>query len=88
MTVTKKRGRKPKAKETPPEPPKETYDKEIADKLIQDSHERGLEQGRQEVWVAVANFIQGRMNAYFEAKQDDMAKESRDILIAIKQNIK
>ncbi len=65
-----------------------TYDKEFADKLIKESYERGLSTGKQEAFTTLATFLQQRMTIYFENRKDDIAKEYRDILLLIRQNIK
>ena len=65
-----------------------TYDKEYADKLIKKSHDNGVQIGQQQAWSSMANFLQQRMTVYFESRQDDLAKECRDILLLIKPNIK
>lgn len=67
---------------------KSVYDKEFADKLIKQNYEKGIQVGHQEIYKVVANFLQQRMNLYFESRHDDLAKECRDILLLIKQNIK
>lgn len=77
------------AKKTPAKSDnKSVYDKEFADKLIKQNYEKGIQVGHQEIYKVVANFLQQRMNLYFESRHDDLAKECRDILLLIKQNIK
>tara|TARA_Y100001938_G_scaffold144236_1_gene218460 strand:+ start:577 stop:846 length:270 start_codon:yes stop_codon:yes gene_type:complete len=77
------------AKKTPAKSnDKSVYDKEFADKLIRQNYEKGILVGQQEIYKILANFLQQRMNLYFESRRDDLAKECRDILLIIKQNIK
>jgi len=65
-----------------------TYDKEYVDKLKQKSFAKGLEVGQQQVYAAMVNFFQQRMNTYFELRQDELAKECREVLTLIKPNLK
>ena len=65
-----------------------TYDKEYTDKLIKKGYEDGLESGQQQVYAAMVNFFQQRMNTYFELRQDELAKECREVLSLIKPNLK
>tara|TARA_R110000824_G_scaffold14308_2_gene60995 strand:+ start:325 stop:582 length:258 start_codon:yes stop_codon:yes gene_type:complete len=82
MAVTKKAPKKLKSQSAT------TYDKEYADKLIKKGYEDGLESGQQQVYAAMVNFFQQRMNTYFELRQDEMAKECREVLSLIKPNLK
>ena len=65
-----------------------TYDKEYADKLKQESYDQGIDAGQQQVYAGVVAFLQQRMNTYFELRQDELAKECREILTLIKPNLK
>lgn len=65
-----------------------TYDKEYADKLKQESYDQGIDAGQQQVYAAMVAFFQQRMNTYFELRQDEMAKECREVLTLIKSNLK
>ena len=64
-----------------------TYDKDYADNLITENYQKGVKDGQQQIWNNVAVFLQTRMNTYFEARQDELAKECREILLLIKPNI-
>ena len=65
-----------------------TYDKEYTDKLKQESYDQGIDAGQQQVYAGVVAFLQQRMNTYFELRQDELAKECREILTLIKPNLK
>ncbi len=58
------------------------------ERLINEAYSRGRAEGGQEVYQAYAAFLQKRMLEHFENKNDDLAKEIRDIYILTKQNIK
>ena len=65
-----------------------TYDKESTDKLIKEGYNEGQEAGQQQVYATMVNFFQQRMNTYFELRQDELAKECREVLLLIKPNLK
>ena len=43
--------------------------------------------GQQEVWTTILNFCKERMRSHFENRQDDLARELREIVGAIQKNI-
>ena len=47
----------------------------------------GQKSGQQSVYIAMAEFISQRMVKHFELRNDELAKELREILTLIKQNI-
>tara|TARA_R110000824_G_scaffold117342_1_gene269283 strand:- start:117 stop:356 length:240 start_codon:yes stop_codon:yes gene_type:complete len=55
--------------------------------LINNSFEAGKKEGSQEVWKGLASFLATRMHSHFENHQDDLARELREILLALKKNI-
>jgi len=55
--------------------------------LINNSFEAGKQEGSQDVWKGIASFISERMHKHFENRQDDLARELREILLALKKNI-
>jgi|AACY02.14.fsa_nt_gi hypothetical protein len=63
---------------------------ELTEKLLQ-SYERGKEEGRQigqqEVYVGITDFLSQRMISHFSLKNDEMAKELREIYLLIKKNV-
>ena len=65
-----------------------TYDKEYVNKLKHENYQKGIEVGQQQVYAAMVTFFQQRMNTYFELRQDELAKECREILTLIKPNLK
>jgi DNA-binding ferritin-like protein (Dps family) len=64
--------------------------KDITQQLL-DSFERGKIEGQtlgqQAVYRAMAEFVSQRMLKHFESRNDELAKELREILTLIKQNI-
>jgi hypothetical protein len=67
---------------TPPPPSQEEINT-----LINDSYQKGKEDGLQEGWKGLAGFIEERMYQHFGKRQDDLARELREILFALKKNI-
>jgi len=57
-------------------------------RLINEAYSRGRTEGGQEVYQTYAMFLQKRMLEHFENKNDELAKEIREIYILTKQNIK
>ena len=55
---------------------------EIADKL-----EEAKIEGQQEVYTLYASYFKSRMMEYFENKQDDYAKEMREIYLLTIKNV-
>lgn len=51
------------------------------------SAEEARTQGQQEVWQSVLNFCKERMRTHFENRQDDLARELREIVAAVQKNI-
>lgn len=78
--------RKKQTETTPVEEPQ----KDITQQLL-DSFERGKIEGQtlgqQAVYRAMAEFVSNRMVKHFETRNDELAKELREILLLIKQNI-
>jgi DNA-binding ferritin-like protein (Dps family) len=78
--------RKKQTETTPVEEPQ----KDITQQLL-DSFERGKIEGQtlgqQAVYRAMAEFVSQRMLKHFESRNDELAKELREILLLIKQNI-
>lgn len=78
--------RKKQTETTPVEEPQ----KDITQQLL-DSFERGKIEGQtlgqQAVYRAMAEFVSQRMLKHFESRNDELAKELREILTLIKQNI-
>lgn len=54
---------------------------------IANAYNRGRQEGQQEVWSAVSNFLKERMLAQFVNKNDEIAKELRDLNQIISKNI-
>ena len=48
----------------------------------------GQEHGQQAIYKVVADFLSERMMGHFQSKNDELAKELREIYLLIKQNIK
>lgn len=69
-------------KEPTPTPSQEEVDTQLAI-----SFETGKREGSQEVWKGMASFIADRMHKHFENRQDDLARELREILSAVRKNI-
>ena len=59
--------------------------------LVNDSYTKGEEVGKQEgtteVWKAMSAFLKERMIMHFENHRDDLAREYREILLAVSKNI-
>jgi hypothetical protein len=51
------------------------------------SVEEARTQGQQEVWQTILNFCKERMRVHFENRQDDLARELREIVGAVEKNI-
>lgn len=62
-------------------------EKELTD-LTTNAYEDGKIQGQQEVYKTYANFLKQRMIMHFENKNEELAKELREIYFLTKQNIK
>lgn len=62
--------------------------KEESEKSVQEAYVRGKEEGHQQVYKAVAEFVSQRMLDHFQLKNDELAKELREIYSLIKSNIK
>jgi hypothetical protein len=73
-----------KKTETPQVPPEPTFTlQEFENKYLE-----GQEAGQQAVYKIVTDFVAQRMISHFEAKNDELAKELREIYLLIKENIK
>ena len=83
MAATKKQS-KPKPQT---EKVQERDEKYISD-LSKQAYGNGVNDGQQEVYKVVAEFISQRMLAHFVGKNDELAKELREIHALISQNIK
>ena len=62
-------------------------EKELTD-LTTNAYEDGKIQGQQEVYKTYANFLKQRMIMHFENKNEELAKELRELYFLTKQNIK
>ena len=62
-------------------------EKELTD-LTTNAYEDGKIQGQQEVYKTYANFLKQRMIMHFENKNEELAKELREIYFLTKENIK
>ena len=60
---------------------------EHTNKMINNAFENGKKEGQQEVWKAVSKFLKERMLAHFMNKNNEIAKELRDINEIISKNI-
>jgi|TARA_R110001583_G_scaffold71672_1_gene201650 hypothetical protein len=77
-----------KKKSTPnPEDTSPSPSEEEINILINDSYQKGKEDGLQDAWRGVAAFIEERMHQHFGKRQDDLARELREILFALNKNI-
>jgi hypothetical protein len=74
--------KKPKKVNTPPKNEKELTD------LTAEAYENGKAQGQQEVYKIYSNFLKQRMIMHFENKNEELAKELRELYFLTKQNIK
>jgi len=72
MATTKKE--KPKTEET--------------QEQLEQAFQKGKFEGQQEVYKIMADFLKKRMVEHFETKNDELAKELREIYSLIKANIK
>ena len=61
---------------------------EEAQEQLEQAFHKGKLEGQQEVYKVMADFLKKRMVEHFETKNDELAKELRDILLIIKSNIK
>lgn len=69
----------------PPAAPEET---ENDMDLITRAFAEGKSEGQQEVYKTFAAFLKKRMIDHFEDKNDELAKELREIYLLTKENIK
>lgn len=60
---------------------------EHTNKMINNAFENGKKEGQQDVWKGVSNFLKERMLAHFMNKNNEIAKELRDINEIISKNI-
>jgi hypothetical protein len=56
--------------------------------LTMSAFAEGKYEGQQEVYKTFATFLKKRMIAHFEDKNDELAKELREIYLLTKENIK
>jgi hypothetical protein len=83
MAATKKQSKvKPQT-----DKPTERDEKYISD-LSKQAYGKGLDDGQQEVYKIVSDFLSQRMIAHFVGKNDELAKELREIHAIVSQNIK
>lgn len=60
---------------------------EHTNKMISNAFENGKKEGHQEIWKSVSNFVKERMLVHFINKNDEIAKELRQINEIISKNI-
>jgi hypothetical protein len=65
-----------------------TKDEKDPTDLTTRAYENGKAQGQQEIYTAYANFLKQRMIMHFENKNEELAKELRDLYFLTKENIK
>jgi len=66
--------------------------REESEENVKNAYEKGKQEGQQEgqqeVYRGVAEFLSQRMLSHFQLKNDELAKELREIYSLIKANIK
>ena len=66
--------------------------REESEENVKNAYEKGKQEGQlegqQEVYRAIADFLSNRMLTHFQVKNDELAKELREIYSLIKANIK
>ena len=62
--------------------------REESEENVKNAYEKGKLEGQQEVYRAIADFLSNRMLTHFQVKNDELAKELREIYSLIKANIK
>ena len=62
--------------------------KEESEKNIEDAYQKGKLEGQQEIYKVISDFLSQRMLNHFQLKNDELAKELREIYSLIKSNIK
>jgi hypothetical protein len=62
--------------------------KEESQKQVEFAYEKGKDDGQQEVYKVISDFLSQRMLSHFQLKNDELAKELREVYSLIKQNIK
>ncbi len=62
--------------------------KEESQRQVEFSYQKGKDDGQQEVYKVIVDFLSQRMLSHFQLKNDELAKELREIYSIIKQNIK
>jgi len=60
---------------------------EHTNKMINNAFENGKKEGQQDIWKGVSKFLKERMLAHFLNKNNEIAKELRDINEIISKNI-
>jgi hypothetical protein len=69
-------------------PTKEEKDEKYLTDLTTSAYENGKIHGQQEVYKVYANFLKHRMVTHFENKDEEMAKELRELYFLTKEKIK
>tara|TARA_Y100001938_G_C7802251_1_gene287687 strand:- start:85 stop:324 length:240 start_codon:yes stop_codon:yes gene_type:complete len=75
-------------KKTQPQVEENLISKEEAQQQAEGAYEKGKLDGQQDVYKVMADFLSSRMLNHFQLKNDELAKELREIYSLIKSNIK
>jgi hypothetical protein len=74
----------PRTKKEPEQPSQEEREKEI----MTEAYKKGFIEGSKKVYEAYNGFLQDRMLKHFEEKNDELAKEVREIYLLNKETMK
>jgi effector-binding domain-containing protein len=74
----------PRTKKEPEQPSQEEREKEI----MTEAYKKGFIDGSAKVYEAYNGFLQDRMLKHFEEKNDELAKEVREIYLLNKETMK
>jgi hypothetical protein len=74
----------PPKKKEPEQPSAEEREKEI----MTEAYKKGFIEGSQKVYEAYDNFLKKRMLEHFEGKNDELAKEIRELYLLNKDTLK
>jgi effector-binding domain-containing protein len=74
----------PRTKKEPEQPSQEEREKEI----MTEAYKKGFIDGSAKVYKAYNGFLQDRMLKHFEEKNDELAKEVREIYLLNKETMK
>jgi len=69
-------------------PTKDEKDEKYLTDLTTNAYQNGKVHGQQEVYKAYANFLKQRMIMHFENKDEEKAKELRELYFLTKEKIK